>query len=162
MLLLTSAAVAVSACATSAPSASRITREGEPATSPLFQAMSEADAALSKAFNAHDLDGLMSLFADDLEFYHDTGGLERYAEVHRGFGDMFARNDGIRRELLAGTLRVYPIAGYGAMELGAHRFCHVENGREECGAFEFVHVWKHDGDQWKLARAVSYGHRPPG
>lgn len=156
------ATAVLAACAASAPPANRVTREGEPSTSPVYQAMSEADAALSKAFNAHDLDGLMSLFADDLEFYHDTGGLQRYADVQQGFGKLFAKNDRIRRELLPGTFRVYPIAGYGAVELGAHRFCHAENGRDECGTFEFVHVWRHEANQWKLARAVSYGHRPPG
>ncbi len=39
---------------------------------------SRVDSALSEAFNAHDLNALMSLFTEDLEFYHDAGGVQSY------------------------------------------------------------------------------------
>lgn len=131
---------------------------GEPSTSPLFRQISQADSELSVAFNAHDLTALMGLFAADLEFYHDTGGLQSYPAVKAGFDGLFARNNGIRRELLPGTLRVYPIQGYGALELGSHRFCHRENERTDCGTFEFVQIWRQEAGRWKIARVVSYGH----
>lgn len=131
---------------------------GEPAGSPLFAAIARADAELTKSFDAHDLAALMALFAEDVEFYHDTGGLQRYADVERGFGGLFAQQNGIRRELIPGSLRVFPIQNYGALELGAHRFCHVENGGNVCGVFEFVHLWRREGEAWKLARVMSYGH----
>ena len=124
----------------------------------LAQQVQQLDDRLTAAFDAHDLDALMALFADDLEFFHDKGGLQHLADVRAGFARLFAQNNGIRRELVPGSLRVYPVPGYGAMELGAHRFCHLENGRDDCGTFEFMHVWRHDDAEWKLARVVSYGH----
>ncbi|MNC99919.1 hypothetical protein D3C83_183680 [compost metagenome] len=53
---------------------------------------------------------------------------------------------------------MYPIPGYGAMEVGVHRFCHVENGKEDCGNFKFVHIWQKKDGQWKITRVVSYDH----
>jgi hypothetical protein len=36
------------------------------------------DSAIFDAFNAHNVERLMTMFTDDLEFYHDTGGLTDY------------------------------------------------------------------------------------
>ncbi|HET7435781.1 MAG TPA: nuclear transport factor 2 family protein [Thermoanaerobaculia bacterium] len=124
----------------------------------LHAEIAAADTALFERFNAHDTDGLMQFFSDDLEFYHDSGGLVRRAEVDGGFRKMFEQNNGIRRDLVPGTLRVYPIPNYGAMELGSHRFCHVENGKNDCGVFEFAQVWKRTGNGWIITRVLSYGH----
>jgi ketosteroid isomerase-like protein len=131
---------------------------GEPASSPLYREIANQDDAISAAFNNHDIAALMALFAQDLEFYHDRGGLQRYADVKESFSNLFGRNDGIRRELVAGSLRVFPINGYGAVELGSHRFCHVENGKNNCGTFAFMHVWRQSDGNWAIARVVSYGH----
>jgi hypothetical protein len=35
---------------------------------------------------------------------------------------------------------------------------HIENGKDDCGTFKFLQIWKHTADGWKLARVVSYGH----
>jgi ketosteroid isomerase-like protein len=117
-----------------------------------------ADKALFDRFNAHDLAGTMRGFTSDVEFYHDLGGLQHYADLAAGFRGNFAKNNGLRRELVAGSLEVYPIPDYGAMEVGAHRFCHAEAGREECAVFRFVHVWRKTAEGWKISRAISYGH----
>ena len=47
------------------------------------------------------------------------------------------------------------------MEVGSHRFCHLENGKQDCGVFEFAHVWKEDAGRWRVTRVLSYGHKPP-
>ena len=135
-----------------------VSKVGLTSNTPLYEEVRGLDDRLSEEFNAHDLDGLMGLFSSDVEFYHDTGGLQGFDDVRAGFKSLFAKDNGIKRELLAGTLRVFPIKDYGALELGTHRFCHDEQGHTECGIFEFVHIWRHEGEGWKLSRAVSYGH----
>jgi hypothetical protein len=35
----------------------------------------------------------------------------------------------VHRELVPGTLEVHPIPGYGALEIGAHRFCEASPQR---------------------------------
>ena len=117
-----------------------------------------ADSALFDAFNRRDLAKLMSLFTRDLEFYQDNEGVANYARTKKDFGQMFGQAAPIRRELVPGSLEVFPIKNYGAMEVGRHRFCHVENGRDECGTFSFVHIWRRTDRGWQIARAISYGH----
>jgi hypothetical protein len=124
----------------------------------LFERILDRDTEQFSRFNAHDLTGFMSFFADDLEFYHDKDGLLSRSQVTAGFERLFARNDGLRRDLVPGTLEVYPIPGYGAVEIGSHRMCHVENGQDDCGVFRFVQVWKNTGGNWKVTRILSYAH----
>ena len=116
------------------------------------------DRKMFDAYNAHDVDGLMAWFSADLEFYHDTGGLLDFQQVKAGFTSVFANNKDIRRELVDGSLEVYPIKGYGAIEIGSHRFCHTENGKPDCGTFRFLQIWRFKDGAWKVTRDVSYGH----
>ena len=124
----------------------------------LSDTIAQMDAKAFAAFNAHDLDQLMSMFARELEFYHDKGGLTNYDQTREGFRKMFASMPDIRRELLPGSLKIYPIKDFGAIEVGTHRFCHKEQGKDECGEFPFVMIWKKERDTWTMSRVVSYGH----
>ncbi len=131
-----------------------------PPTDPaaLRELVTGLDRAMFDAYNAHDVAGLMALFAPGLEFFHDTGGLAGYAAAQGGFTQVFANNPDIRRDLVPGTLQVYPIKDYGAIEIGAHRFCHTEDGKADCGTFQFLQVWHYDDGRWQVSRVVSYGH----
>ena len=116
------------------------------------------DSLLFAAFNAGDLVRLKTFFAQDLEFYQDNEGLENYAQTMKDFQAMLHQPSRIRRQLVPGSLEVYPIKNYGAIEVGSHRFCHEEKGRTECGTFKFLHVWRKTGRAWRLSRIVSYAH----
>jgi ketosteroid isomerase-like protein len=132
--------------------------QGEPATSSLYREIATQDSLMFAAYNRHDAKALMTFFADDLEFYHDKDGKLGFGEVQKGFTSLLSRGDGIRRVLVPGTMRVFPAGTFGAMQLGAHRFCHMENGREDCGTFEFTTIWRREGSSWKVSRLASYGH----
>lgn len=99
-----------------------------------------------------------ALFDEKVEFYHDLGGVSWTREA---LVDSVRRNvcGKFRRELVAGSLRAYPIPGFGVMEIGEHRFCKPEGGACH-GRGEFVMVWRRDGEQWRVTRALSYAHRP--
>ena len=133
----------------------------DPPSDELFETIKKMDAAIFDAFNAHDTDRLMSYFTEDLEFYHDTGGLGNYRENAEDFKKMFGSMPDIRRDLVPEALEVYPIKDYGAMEIGQHRFCHKENGKDDCGTFGFAMVWRKLGESWKISRVLSYGHKSP-
>jgi ketosteroid isomerase-like protein len=124
----------------------------------LFEEIAAADSTLFSAFNARDLDKLRTMFTRDLEFYHDQTGLSSYEENMKAFEDLFGRDDGLRRDLVPGSLEVYPVRDYGAIEIGKHTFCHEEDGKEDCGTFPFVMVWRKEGSSWKVSRVISYGH----
>lgn len=154
------AILAVGARATAQAPASHATDErGHPTPSPeLRDEIVAADSALFSAFNQRDLTRVMSFFTRDLEFYQDNEGVATYAQTKKDFGQMFGQADRIRRELVPGSLEVFPIKNYGAMEVGRHQFCHAENGTDVCGTFSFVHIWRRTDQGWQIARVISYGH----
>ncbi len=127
-------------------------------TTELYGEIAKMDSVLFDAFNAHDLNKFRGMFTEDLEFYHDLGGLSNYKQTMESFGKLFDQNNGMRRELVKGSLEVYPIKNYGAIEVGVHTFYHMENGRQNQGSFKFVHIWKNENGQWKISRVISYGH----
>jgi hypothetical protein len=116
------------------------------------------DTRLFDAYNHQRLDDMKTLFDEDLEFYHDTGGLSNYQQTLDAFARIFMQESPPVRTLIADSTEVYPIKDYGAIQIGAHRFCHVENGANDCGVFKFVQVWHNDDGIWKLKRIISYGH----
>ena len=127
---------------------------------PLFQTIQSLDTQLFEAYNHCDLEKLGSLLADDLEFYHDKTGLSRGrpALVEAIKNNICGK---VTRELVPGTLEVYPIADYGAVEIGVHRFHHPgHETTESVGEAKFIQLWqkeKKDGS-WKLTRAISFDH----
>ena len=124
----------------------------------LYQQVARLDAEMFAAFNAHDVDKLMSYFAPNLEFFHDKGGLANFSQTKEGFARLFAQSPDISRTLVPGSLEVFPVKDYGAMHIATQRFCHVENGRNDCGNSKFVMVWQQQADTWKITRVVSYDH----
>jgi ketosteroid isomerase-like protein len=137
---------------------------GQVAASPppsLFDEISKMDTILFDAFNRRDLAKLKTLFTEDLEFYHDRGGLTNYQQAMDSFKKNFDSPTTVRRELVDGTLEVYPIQGYGAVEIGVHRFYSTDPGQKErlTATAKFVHVWQKKNGEWKIARVISYDHR---
>lgn len=131
---------------------------GQSAKDSLYKEVERLDSVLFNAFNSRDVEKFRSFFTEDLEFFHDKGGLTNY-EYTINFMKSVAKNEnGLRRELVPGTLEVYPIPGYGAIEVGQHKFCHLENGKQDCGNFKFVHIWQKKNGVWKISRVVSYDH----
>ena len=118
-----------------------------------------ADAELFDAFNRADLKGVARMLARDLEFYQDNEGVASYPQTLDDFNAMFAQANHIHRTLDAASVDIRPIKGFGALEIGTHRFCHVEHGAEICGDFRFIHVWRGAAGTWQLARVISYGHK---
>ena len=132
-----------------------------PVSQELFDEIAHMDTVMFDAFNAHDLDKLMSTFDSSLEFYHDLGGVTNFEQNKINFASSFERNKttGLKRDLVPGSMEVYPIKDYGAIETGLHRFCHEENGKQDCGTFKFLHIWQKKNGQWKVTRVASYDHK---
>jgi ketosteroid isomerase-like protein len=124
----------------------------------LDQAIAALDASLFDAYNRCDLDKFASFFVDDVEFYHDQGGVT-LGKV--ALTDAIKKNicGKVTRELVPGTLQVYPMKGYGAVEMGVHRFHHPgHDDAEGVGEGKFVHLWQYKDGAWKITRVISYDH----
>ncbi|TGE08181.1 nuclear transport factor 2 family protein [Hymenobacter fodinae] len=152
--------MAVTACTTTRPAAVQVPAAPAPVSPALYRTIARLDSAMFVAFNRHDLAQLQTFFAYDLEFYHDKGGLANFEQTMQGFRNLFEQNKttGLNRQLVPGTLEVFPIKDYGAVETYQHRFCHVENGKDDCGTFKNMMVWRLRDGQWKVTRVVSYDH----
>ena len=128
----------------------------------LFNEIVLADSLLFNAFNNCDSLAYKQYFTDDLEFYHDRGGLTVSLKSElQSFKENCATDLHLRRELVKSSLKVYPIKNYGAIEIGTHRFYHTKTGETEKlnGSYEFIHIWRLDTKgKWKLSRIISYGH----
>ncbi len=132
--------------------------QGLQPTDSLYKQVAYLDSVLFTSFNNRDVKTFAYFFAEDLEFFHDKGGLTGYNHtVNFAKAQADAKSD-LRRTLVPGTLEIYPIPNYGAMQIGSHRFCHTENGQQDCGTFKFIHIWKQTGTEWKITRILSYDH----
>ena len=123
--------------------------------------ISAQDKALFAAFNRRDIDALREFFAPDLEFYQDNQRVTNLQENMETFRDNFSQSGHLRRELVAGTLEVYPLKDFGAMELGVHRFYWTDQGGPErlSATAKFVHIWRKQDGSWKITRVISYDHK---
>jgi Domain of unknown function (DUF4440) len=123
----------------------------------LFRTIASLDSALFDSYNGCDLEKFKTFFTDDVEFYHDQGGLTVGAQA---LAEQVEKNicGKARRELVAGMLQVYPMRGYGAVEIGVHRFYQPKKGREPTGEAKFIHLWQQKGGVWKITRVISYDH----
>ncbi len=126
----------------------------------LFEEIANMDKVLFNAFNSGDIEKVKSLFTKDLEFYHDKGGLSDYQSNIEAIGRLTSGEIKIRRALVEGSLEVYPVPEFGAIQEGQHDFFETLPGQPErkTGTFKFIHIWKKTDDGWKIARVVSYDH----
>lgn len=154
-ILLMILAILASSCSTRKNN--KVTKTYSPVSQSLYDSIVHMDSILFNAFNGRDLETLKTLFTEDLEFYHDNGGLSGYEENMENFKNNFAKDNKLNRKLVKGSTEVFPIKDYGAIQIGMHTFCHIENGKEDCGTFKFLHVWQNKNG-WKISRVISYDH----
>ena len=123
----------------------------------LFKTIQALDAKLFDAYNHCDLATLGVMVSDDLEFYHDQTGL---MVGKAPFLAAIKQNvcGKVERTLLPDTLEVYPLKGFGAVEIGIHRFHHPGHPEDSMGDAKFVTLWQNKDGVWKVTRAISYEH----
>jgi Domain of unknown function (DUF4440) len=126
----------------------------------LFQTIQGLDKELFDAVDRCDMKTFGSLLAEDIEFYHDKDGLAvgRQTIVESVKNNLCGK---VKRVLAPGTLEVYPIHGYGAVEIGTHRFLHPwAQDHGEVGEAKFIHLWRYQDGAWQITRVISYDHGP--
>lgn len=139
----------------------------------LTEQIRKADAELFSLFfeGPCDVPRFRSMITDDVEFYHDKGGFNvRKPEDFVGqFQERCAKLSDLtswrqRRELVANSLHVDPIPGWGAMEIGDHQFYERQGAAGEwklVGKASFAMVWVLGSDgKWRVSRVLSFAHEP--
>src|SRR5439155_17401793 len=116
------------------------------------------DSVLFNAFNARDLERVGQCFDSSLEVYQDNIGVRNYSQSMEAFAGLFKKDYVLTRRLISGSMEVYPIKGYGAIQTGLHTFSHVENGKPQSSTFKFTHIWQKRNGDWKITRMITYDH----
>ena len=123
----------------------------------LDKTIAALDADLFDSYNRCDLQKFSTFFVDDVEFYHDQGGLTLGKEkLTESIKNNICGGD-VRRELVPGTLQAHYMKGYGAVEIGVHRFLHPKSNNPT-GEGRFIHLWQYKDGAWKITRAISFDH----
>ncbi|MFD0860918.1 nuclear transport factor 2 family protein [Sungkyunkwania multivorans] len=135
----------------------------------LFDLLAEKDEQIFTAsFVTCDYEVLNMLISDDLEFYHDQGGMtlgkEEFIETTK---NGLCKDQGkTTRELIKSSLKVFPLADegrlYAAIQTGEHLFYETASGLKEGNSYtiaKFTHLWMLIDGKWKIKRVLSYDHQ---
>ena len=127
------------------------------------------DSLFWTAYNNCDTESFGQFFTDDVEFYHDKGGITNgLKDLVGSFKNNLCSNENfrIRREGIEGTMKVFPLQKsdtiYGAILSGEHLFYITEKDKKErlSGKARFTHLWLLNNGVWKMSRVLSYDHGP--
>lgn len=132
----------------------------------IFAQLQTQDSLLFEwGFNQCDTARVGQLISEDLEFYHDQGGITPSKEAFlRSVTGLCKLDYKPTRELDANSLEVHLLKNngtlYGAIQSGTHRF-YGQKGNEPkylTSTAKFTHLWILEGGDWKLKRVLSYDH----
>lgn len=136
--------------------------QGMPSGEELEKTILELDQVFWKAYNDCDVEKMMSFVDTNVEFYHDKGGITNTrANLAEAMNSGLCRSgvNEIERQPVAETIKVFPIAGVGAILSGQHTFKGVKEPGDD-GIAYFFHLWKFSAGSWKMTRVFSYDHAP--
>jgi len=127
------------------------------------------DSLFWAAYNSCNIEKFQQFFTEDVEFYHDKGGITLGLEnLTNSFKNNLCGNNNfrLRREAVEGSIKVFPLQKsnviYGAIISGSHVFYILEQGKKDRldGLAKFTHVWILKDSIWKMSRVLSYDHGP--
>jgi Domain of unknown function (DUF4440) len=139
--------------------------EKEKVTSLIFH----KDSLFWNAYNSCDIATFKEFITDDVEFYHDKGGITSgAADLAASIKNNLCSNSEyhLRREVVSGTVKIFPLQKggiiYGAIFSGEHYFYLTEKDKKERrdGWAKFTHLWILTEGVWKMSRILSYDHAP--
>jgi hypothetical protein len=120
----------------------------------LYCTIAKMDSTFFAAYNACDMKKQSEIYADSLEFYHDKGGLMTSKQQ---ILDGTERNicGKVTRELIKGSIEVYPIKDFGAVEIGLHKFYNNQEPDAISKASKFIIMWKYTNQEWRITKVIS-------
>ena len=133
----------------------KIASEYIPDSKELYNNIVHMDSVLFGAYNVCNLPTMADCFSEDIEFYHDKGGLMTNKDSIMAATKKYICGK-VTRVLVPGSIEVYPIANYGAIEMGQHYFINNQEPKpDHTSVVKFVHTWKNEDGKWRLTRVIS-------
>jgi hypothetical protein len=126
----------------------------KPASPELYKAIIHMDSVYFNAYNTCDMDTQAAIYADSIEFYHDKGGLQTSKQaLLKALKENICGK--VTRVLVPGSIEVYPIPGYGAVEIALHRFINHQESETPSKPDKFIVVWRLRDNKWQITRVIS-------
>lgn len=150
-------AVFFGSCRTAMSNDYQLTKNYKPDNLELYQTIVKLDSLFFNAYN--NCNKKFEIYADfyaaDIEFYHDQGGLSNSKkDILEGTKKNICGK--VTRELIQGSIEVYPIKDYGAIEIGLHSFHNITNPANEPKKISrFTIFWKNINGDWKITKVIS-------
>jgi hypothetical protein len=123
----------------------------------LYDTIVKLDSIFFSYYNSCDvnLEKHAAFYSDSIEFYHDKGGLSTSkAGVLEGIKKYVCGK--VSRYPVQGSIEVYPIPGFGAIEIGLHKFFNKEEPDATPHASRFTIVWQYTKEAgWKIRKVIS-------
>ena len=144
-------------CSTSKSNDYQLTKNYSPDNPELYKTIVKLDSVFFDAYNHCDkrFEAYADFYAEDIEFYHDQGGLSNSKkDILEGTKNYICGK--VTRTLVPGSIEVYPIKDYGAVEIGLHSFSNNTNPPDEPKKVSrFTIFWKKTDKGWKITKVVS-------
>jgi hypothetical protein len=120
----------------------------------LYNTVVKLDSVFFDAYNKCDLSKQAEFYSDSIEFYHDKGGLSTSkTEILESIKKNVCGK--VTRELVKGSIEVYPIPGYGAVEMGLHMFHNSQEKDHKPHSSKFIIIWQNKNGKWIISRVIS-------
>lgn len=122
----------------------------------LYDTIAKLDSIFFYYYNTCEInfDKHAAFYSDSIEFYHDKGGLQTIkSEIVAGIKNNVCGR--VKRTLVQGSIEVYPIPNFGAIEIGLHKFSNKEEPNAVPNPSRFTIVWQHTRQGWKIRKVIS-------
>ncbi|MCF6222773.1 MAG: nuclear transport factor 2 family protein [Flavobacteriaceae bacterium] len=120
----------------------------------LYKTIVSKDKEFFDAYNNCDLEKQASMYSNDIEFFHDKGGLMTSKKEIIDATEKYICGK-VTRELVEGSIEVYPIKDYGAVQIGFHKFHNNQEPDAPSKPSKFVTIWHNENGIWKMTKVIS-------
>jgi hypothetical protein len=148
--------IVLASCTSSKQFTYPITKNYQPDDKQLYQEIVSLDSSFFGSYNTcnKNLEEYASYFSENIEFYHDNGGL---MTSKPDLIDATKKNicGKVTRELIKGSIEVYPIKNFGAIEMGLHQFHNSSEPDAKPKVGRFTVIWKKENNTYKIVRVIS-------
>ena len=120
----------------------------------LYNTIVKLDSIFFDGYNNCKVDISEKYLSENLEFYHDKGGL---STSKKDIIESLKKNicGKVTRILIPGSIEVYPIANYGAVDIAKHKFFNNQEPNAKQNIGKTVMIWKKEKDAWIITRVIS-------
>lgn len=120
----------------------------------LYTTIVQMDSIYFDAYNRCDLAKQADIYSDSLEFYHDGSGLTTSkAGLLKALKENICGK--VTRVLVKGSIEVYPLPNFGAVEIALHQFINHAEHDALSKPDKFIVIWRLTNNKWQITRVIS-------